>query len=58
MRVIVIVLTLIGMGIGGWNARKRGGRPADIAQYATVFGIAFCLAGIIASIALERILLS
>lgn len=53
---IVIGSTLVGAIFGGLSASRRGGRLADIAQYATVYGIAFCLAGLIATIALDRLL--
>ncbi len=55
--VIVIGAAVFGIVLGGYTARKRGGRWPDIAQYATAFGIAFCLAGILATITLERIFL-
>ena len=54
---LVLGSAVVGGIIGAWTARKRGGRPADIAQYAAGFGIAFALLGVIASITLSRILL-
>jgi hypothetical protein len=55
--VIVIGGFILGAVIGALTARQRGGKPADIAQYAVGFGIAFCLAGLFLTILLERLLL-
>lgn len=41
---------------GGWTARRRGGKPADIAQYATVYAILFGLVGLFATLILDRML--
>lgn len=54
---IVIGGFIFGAVIGALTARARGGKPADIAQYAAGFGIAFCLLGLFLTIVLERILL-
>jgi hypothetical protein len=54
---LVLGSALIGAIIGAMTARKRGGRPADMAQYAAGFGIAFALLGVIATITLGRIML-
>lgn len=51
---IVIGLALIGAIIGGLRAKARGGKPADIAQYATAHAIAFGLVGLFATIAIHR----
>ncbi|MDV7142831.1 apolipoprotein acyltransferase [Tropicimonas sp. TH_r6] len=53
---IVILAALAGAIWGGLLARKRGGKPADIAQYAAGYAIAFALAGLFVTIALERML--
>ncbi len=55
---LVLGSALLGAIIGGLSARKRGGKPLDIAQYATAFGIAFGLVGLIATIILSRIMLA
>lgn len=47
----------LGAVLGGLSARKRGGKPLDIAQYATAFGIAFALLGLIATIIISRMML-
>jgi hypothetical protein len=44
------------MLVGGLTARRRGGRAADIAQYAAGYGIAFALLGVFATIAAHRFL--
>lgn len=54
---IVIGGFVLGALIGALTARQRGGKPADLAQYAAGFGIAFCLAGLFLTIILERLLL-
>lgn len=54
---IVIGGFVLGAVIGALTARRRGGKPADIAQYAAAFGIAFCLLGLFLTILLERLLL-
>lgn len=51
---IVIGGALIGALIGAGIARKRGGHPADMAQYAAGYAIAFALVGLFATIAIER----
>ena len=54
---IVIVSAIIGALSGGITAKRRNGNAADIAQYATGFGIAFALVGLILTIILEKALL-
>ncbi len=54
---LVLGSALLGAIIGGLNARRRGGRPLDIAQYAAAFAIAFALFGLIASVIISRIML-
>ena len=49
-----LVLGAIG---GGWTAKRRGGKPADVAQYATVYGILFGLLGLFVTLFLDRLLL-
>lgn len=48
-----LVLGAIG---GGLSARRRGGRPADIAQYAAVYGIIFGLVGLFITLILDRMM--
>ena len=47
---------LLGSIGGGLAARRRGGRPADIAQWAAGFGILFGLLGLFVTIFLDRML--
>lgn len=53
---IVIGGLILGALIGAGIARGRGGKPADMAQYAAGYGIAFALIGLFATIWLERML--
>ncbi len=41
---------------GGLRARARGGKTADIAQYAAVYAILFGLAGLFLTLILDRML--
>ena len=52
---IVVAGFLLGGAYGGWLAKRREGKPADIAQYAAGFGIAFALLGLFLTIFLERL---
>lgn len=51
---IVIGAATLGALIGALTARRRGGKPADMAQYAAGYGIAFALLGLFATIVIER----
>ncbi len=51
---IVIGAALLGAIVGGMTARKRNGKPADIAQYAIVYAIAFSLLGLLATLLIHR----
>ncbi len=48
-----LVLGAIG---GGLTARQRGGKPADIVQYAAVYAIIFGLIGLFVTLFLDRML--
>ncbi|QYZ71623.1 apolipoprotein acyltransferase [Neotabrizicola shimadae] len=52
---IVIGAAILGVLIGALTARRRGGRLADILQYAAGYGIAFTLLGLFATIVIERL---
>lgn len=54
---IYTIAGLLGITIGGWTAKKRGGSLADIAQYAAGYGIAFLLVGFIVTLIVHRIAL-
>lgn len=53
----VIAGVVLGVLYGGWTARRRGGKRADIAQYATVYAIFFGLIGLFVTLILDRLLL-
>jgi hypothetical protein len=53
---IVIAGILLGALLGALSARRRGGKPADIAQYAVGYAVAFGLASWILAIIFERLL--
>lgn len=46
---------VIGALWGGILAKRKGGRTADIAQYAAVFGILLAVLGLFITIAIERL---
>lgn len=52
----VIAGLVLGAMAGAWQARKRGGRAADIAQYAAVYAILFGLVGLFLTLLLDRML--
>ncbi|TDE40720.1 apolipoprotein acyltransferase [Antarcticimicrobium sediminis] len=51
---IVFSAALIGALLGGVTAKKRGGKLADIAQYAAVYAIGFAIVGMLATIMIHR----
>jgi len=51
---IVIIGALLGLTIGGLKAKKRGGKPADIAQYAVVYMIIFTLLALFMTLIIHR----
>ncbi|MBK6468418.1 MAG: hypothetical protein IPL38_18615 [Rhodobacter sp.] len=53
----MIVIGGLGVGalLGAWTAKRRGGKPADLAQYAAGYGIAFGIAGVFLTILIERL---
>ena len=53
---VVIVVALLGAIIGGVTAYRRKGAALDIAQYAAGYALAFTILGMVAAIALERLL--
>ncbi len=53
---IVIGGLLLGAVLGAVSAKRRGGKPADIAQYAFGYAIAFGLLGMFLTIMLDRLL--
>lgn len=53
---IIIAGLLGGAAWGAVTARKRGGNRFDIAQYAAVWGIIGALLGLVATIAIDRMI--
>lgn len=53
---IILASLVSGALFGALRARARQGNRLDVAQYAAVHAIAFGLAGLFATIALERML--
>lgn len=51
---IVITAAIFGALLGAGRARSHGGSKLDMAQWAAGFAIAFALAGLIATIFIER----
>ncbi|MFC3118215.1 apolipoprotein acyltransferase [Jhaorihella thermophila] len=51
---IVILAALFGAALGAFNAKRRGGKAADMAQYAAAHAIIFALLGLAATIVIER----
>ena len=54
--VIVLGGLLIGVVLGVFNARRLGGRKLDMLQWGAVYGIIGTLAGVFATIILQRFL--
>ncbi|WP_204318730.1 hypothetical protein [Pseudooceanicola aestuarii] len=52
----VVIAAILGAVFGGWRARARGGRRADILQYAAGHAILFALAGLFLTLITHRIL--
>ena len=52
---IVIFAALFGILMGTMTAKRRGGKRADILQYAAGFGIAFATLGVVLTVIIEKI---
>jgi hypothetical protein len=52
---IVFVIAGIGAILGALAARRRGGRAADMAQYAFGYAVAFGLLGLVGTILYARL---
>ncbi len=54
---MIVVAGFLGGGIlGAITAKRRGGKPADMAQYAAGYAIALGLLGLFATIIIERMI--
>lgn len=51
---LIIGAAILGAILGALNARRRGGKPADMAQYAAASAIIFALIGFAGTILLAR----
>jgi len=52
---IIMLAAIAGAVVGYLQARARGGNGFDRAQYAAVYAILFALAGLFATVALQRL---
>ncbi|MBB3994599.1 heme A synthase [Sulfitobacter undariae] len=53
---IVIGLVIVGVILGGMTAKKHKGNRKDIAQYATGYGMAFLILGLLLTVIIDRVL--
>lgn len=53
---IVILGLLLGAALGALNAKRQGGRTADMLQYGAGYGVAFAILGLIITIAIDRMM--
>ncbi|WP_176440984.1 hypothetical protein [Oceanicola sp. 22II-s10i] len=53
---LVIIGVVLGAAWGGWRAKARGGKRADILQYAAVHALIFAIAGLFLTLFLHRAL--
>lgn len=51
---IVLAGLVVGVLIGSFTAKNRGGKKLDILQYGAAYGIIFTLIGVFVTIILER----
>ncbi|WP_372892801.1 hypothetical protein [Rhodosalinus sp.] len=52
---IVLFGALLGITLGVLTARRRKGTGADLIHYGAVYGIAFTLLGLVATLAIDRL---
>lgn len=52
---IILICAILGVVTGVTIARRRGGKGADMAQYAAGYAIAFMIVGLFLSILIERL---
>lgn len=51
---IIAAGLILGVLMGAFTAKRRGGKVLDMLQYAAGFGIAFMLLGVFVTIIIER----
>jgi hypothetical protein len=51
---IILAGMVLGVGVGTFTAKNRGGKRLDILQYGAGYGIAFTLVGVFLTIIIER----
>jgi len=51
---IIAAGLILGLSVGAFTAKRRGGKGLDMLQYAAGYGIAFMLIGVVLTIILER----
>ncbi len=51
---IIAAGLVLGVFVGTFTAKRRGGKVLDMLQYAAGYGIAFTLVGVFVTIILER----
>ncbi|WP_407493237.1 hypothetical protein [Pseudooceanicola sp. MF1-13] len=54
---VILIAILLGAVFGGYRAKKRKGRAADIAQYAFAHALLFGLIALFVSLILDRTLI-
>lgn len=54
---IILGAALIGVLMGLWTAKRRGGKTLDLLHYAAGYAIAFALIGLIATVIIGRAVL-
>jgi hypothetical protein len=54
LKMIVLAGMVVGILVGTFTAKNRGGQRLDLVQYGAVYGIAFTLIGVFVTIILER----
>ncbi len=53
---IVLASALVGIVLGVSMARRNGGKPMDMLQYAASLGIGFTVLGVFITILIDRVL--
>jgi hypothetical protein len=51
---VVLAGLVLGVLIGTFTAKRRGGKALDLLQYGAVYGIAFSLIGLLLTVIIDR----